>query len=157
MNELIENKKKSEILAESISLLSYESVITHNEISRIIHEPYPSTRYNSTVSKAKKILLKQHHKSIESIRGDGYRVIHPDNFVDASLKHYKRGFNEMQKGADTLKYAPVADMTEEGRITYRRVHDRAVILQASMKGASVELKTLAERNHPFRSDNVNRR
>lgn len=45
-------------------------------------------------------------------------------------------------------------MTEEGRAVYTRVYDRAVILQASMKGASVELKTLGQKKHPFAVENM---
>ena len=41
------------------------------------------------------------------------------------------------------------DMTLQERMEYQRVHDRAVILQASMRGASVELKTLGKKKHPF--------
>lgn len=81
----------------------------------------------------------------------------PDNFVDHSLKHYKRGFNEMQKGYDVLTYAPTKNMSQEGRVRYRRVHDRAVTLTAAMKGASVELKTLSsQKKHPMSPENVNR-
>ena len=82
----------------------------------------------------------------------------PDNFVDQSLKHYKRGFKEMQKGHDTLEHAPTKNMTPEGLEVYRRVHDRAVILAASMKGTSIELKMLGEKKkHPMSPELVGRR
>ena len=149
MNEMIETKRKSEILAEKIASMPYGDVIYHSEISELIQEPKSSTRYNSTITKAKKILLKQYGKSIENIRGDGYRVVSPDDFVGVSLKHYKRGFNEIQKATDTLTYAPVKAMSAEGRDTYRRFHDRAVTLHAAMNGARVELKTLGQKKHPF--------
>lgn len=149
MNDLIQNKKKSEVLIEAIMSLSYGDVITHKVISGIIEEPYPSTKYNSVVQKAKKSLLKDYSRCIEAIFGEGYRVVQPDDFVSQSLKHYKRGFKEIQKGSDTLTYAPVSDMTEEGKTVYRRVYDRTVILNASLQGAKVELKKLSERKHPF--------
>lgn len=39
----------------------------------------------------------------------------------------------------------------------QRIHDRKVILQAAMKGAHVELKTLGEkRKHPFAVENIRR-
>lgn len=149
MNEIIKNKKKSEIIVDIISTMKYGEVITHTVISEVIGEPYPSQKYMSTVQKAKKILLSDYGKILESIRGDGYRVVSPDDYVNHSLKHYKRGFNEFQKGSDTLSHAPVKDMTEEGRNAYRRVNDRAIVLNASIKGAVVELKTLGEKKHPF--------
>ena len=57
MNEVIGNKKKSEILAEKINELNYGDVITHQQIASIIEEDYPSNRYASTIAKAKKLLL----------------------------------------------------------------------------------------------------
>lgn len=149
MNEIIENKKKSEILAEMISKLNYGDVILHKDISSIIQEKYPSCKYNTTVQKCKKILLEKYDKAIECVRGDGYRVVKPDDFVFHSLNHYKRGFNEIKKGHNILTHAPVKDMSNDGRDSFRRVYDRSVILQASLKGVSVELKSLAEKNHPF--------
>jgi len=149
MNEVIQNKKKSEILAEKFAETDYGDVLLHSEISIIIQEPYPSTKYSTTIQKARKILLHKYNKSVECIIGDGYRVIYPDDFVKDALKHYKRGFNEMKKGEDKLQNAPVQNMTEEGRIIFRRVYDRVVILNAAVQGATVEIKALAKKPHPF--------
>lgn len=154
MNEVIENKKKSEILAEKLNEMNYGDVITHQQVSSLIEEDYPSNKYSSTIAKSRKILLKKYNRAIENIPGDGYRLVNPDDFVQQSLKHYKRGFTEMGKGYEVLEYAPTKDMTKEGRDTYRRVHDRAVILQASMKGAAVELRTLGQKKHPMALENV---
>ena len=153
MNEVLKNKKKSEVLASEIKELHYGDVITHSQISELIDEDYPSTKYSSTITKAKKILEKD-GIYLESIKGDGYRIVEPDNVVNHSLKHYKRGFNEMKKGYDTLANAPIKDMSIEGRDTYRRVYDRAVTLSASMKGAVVELKTLGQSKHPMALENI---
>lgn len=157
MNEIIENRKKSEILAEKLNELNYGNFISHDEISAMIEEPYPSNKYTSTISKTKKILLKKYNKAIQNIVGDGYRIVEADDFVQQSLKHYKRGFVEMGKGYEMLEHAPTKDMTEEGLTTYRRVHDRAVILAASMRGVSVELKTLGEKKkHPMALENMSK-
>jgi len=144
MNELVKNKKKSEILAESIAELDYGVAITHKQIQKIIGETYGTTRYNTTIQKMKKILLKKYGKKLESIRGDGYRVINPGDYVQASLKHYKRGFKEMQKGQDTLAHAPTDKMNKEELEVFRRVNDRALALNAHIKGVRVELKELSE-------------
>lgn len=154
MNEVIENRKKSEVLAEKINELNYGDVITHQQISDLIEEDYPSNKYTSTIAKAKKILLKKYSKTIENIVGDGYRVVSPGDFVQQSLKHYRRGFTEMQKGYDTLEYAPIKDMSKEDLNTYRRVHDRAITLQAAIKGVSVELRTLGQKKHPMALENM---
>ena len=64
MNEVIENKKKSEVLAEKIIELNYGDVLTHEQIASLIKEDYPSNKYTSTIAKAKKILLKKYNKTI---------------------------------------------------------------------------------------------
>lgn len=154
MNDIIANKKKSEILAGQIAKLNYGDVIAHSVISKVIEESYPSQKYNSVVQSVKKILREDFGKELESIRGNGYRVVNPDDYVTHALRHYKRGFNEFKKGSATLSHAPVNDMSEEGRIAYRRVNDRATILNASLKGAVVELKELGKKEHPFLPKNV---
>lgn len=157
MNNVVKKKHqtKSEILAEKISELSYGDFISHEQIATLIGEAYGTNKYASTIAKAKKILLKEYNKAIENIVGSGYRLVDPDDFVQQSLKHYKRGFTEMGKGYTILEYAPTKDMTAEGRSTFRRVHDRAITLAAAMKGASVELKTLGQKKqHPMSLENI---
>ncbi len=154
MNEIIKNRKKSEILAERINELNYGDFISHEQIASVIEEAYGSNKYTSTIAKARKILLKKYNKAIECVISDGYRVINPGDFVQQSLKHYKRGFNEMKKGYDTLEYAPTKDMSREEIDVYRRVYDRAITLQAAMRGVKTELKILGEKKHPFALENI---
>lgn len=52
---------------------------------------------------------------------------------------------------------PLNEMTLFERMEYQRIHDRKVILEASMRGTSVELKSLAKRDHPFDPKYVGRR
>ena len=148
MNKLINNKKKSEILCEHILELNYGEVLLHQDIEQIIGEDRTSNTYKTIISQTKNLLLKN-RRAIESIKGQGYRVVEPDRFVELSLNHYHRGFKEFKKGTNTLNSAPVKDMSNEGRTVYQRVSDRAAILQALMNGVSVELKTLAAKEHPF--------
>lgn len=148
------NKTKTEILAEEIQALEYGTIITHQQISTLICEDYGTNKYSATIAKARKILLKQ-GICLENIISEGYRIVVPDNFTDQALKCYKSGFRQMKKGFQTLEHAPTKHMSREGLETYRRVHDRAISLNASMRGASLELRTLAEKKHPFAIENLN--
>ena len=156
MNELIKNKTKAEVLVNEIKKMKYGDVILHSEIANIIDAEYRSNNYTTTIAKARKLLIKQ-GICLENIPKNGYRIVEPDDFVDHSLRHYKRGFNEMQKGYDILDHAPTKDMTPEGLDTYRRINDRAISLRASLVGVRAELKTLSEKKHPFLTENVGRR
>lgn len=53
-----------------------------------------------------------------------------------------------------LNRTTLNEMSLDERMEYQRVHDRAVILQAAMRGASVELKTLGEKKHSFAVENI---
>ena len=58
--------------------------------------------------------------------------------------------NDLNKTKKSLNDMPLHEKME-----YQRIHDRAIILQAAMKGTSVELKTLVnKRNHPFALENM---
>ena len=157
MNELIENKKKSEILAEKIAAMDYGTVLLHSEIEAIIQEKHGTAKYASEISKTKKIILKQYHKVIESVIGDGYRIIEPDDYCYQFYKHFKRGTNTIQKGHEILTNAPYKEMTAEGKEVYRRVRDRGIILMAAMQGAKAEIKTLAKKQSPFDPELIGRR
>lgn len=156
MNELVQNKKKWELLFEAISQLDYGMVIPHENISKILHESYGSQKYNSYVQRAKKELLKI-GKDIESVRGQGYRVLEPDQYIDKAVQAHKQGFDKLKKGNDIIQFAPQKDMSAEGRQVYRDVSDRARILYASMAGACTELKMLAKKKSPLEIANVSRK
>lgn len=153
---IIKNKKKAEILAESISKLNYGDIISHKDISKIIKEPYGCNKYRTIINQTKKILQQQYQRHIESINKCGYRVVDPDKTVDLSIRHYNRGFNEVQKAQDVLTNAPVEDMSNEGRQVYRDVYDRAKILNTAFMDATVEIKRLSrKRKHPMSVENIN--
>lgn len=46
------------------------------------------------------------------------------------------------------------EMSLHERMEHQKIHDRAVMLQAAMKGASVELRTLGEKKHPMAPKNI---
>lgn len=149
MDGIIKGKRKCEVLAEYLMAFGYGETVSHEQIAQVINEKYNSFRYRTVVQQARKILLEEHKISFESIRGEGYRRVKADDFTKQTLGHYKRGFNAIQTGMNILQNAPVEDMTEQGREVYRHVYDRTAQLEASMKGAIVEVKTLREKKHPL--------
>lgn len=151
MEQITQSKRPQEILAEKFSSLNYGEVITHEAIGNVIGYDRKKNphKYNQKVQSAKEILLYTYGKKLENIKNVGYRLVEPGNYVSSAFGHYKRGFKEIKKGKDTLDLAPVNDMTDDERATYTRVHDRSIILHASMEGAMCELKTLGTKTHPF--------
>ena len=157
MTGIIKNKTKGETLAEWISAIGYGDVVTHDQIASTIGELYGSNGYRTALQQARRILLTEYKICIESIRGVGYRRVLADDFTKHTLGYYRRGFNAIQHGTNILSNAPVADMSEDGREIHRHVYDRTRALEASMKGAIVEVKTLRDKKHPFLPENVGKK
>lgn len=151
MEKMIGDKRQSEVLCEAILGLDYGEQITHTTIQNLIGERMRGQRYYTVVQKARKMLLEDHKRCLETVREVGYRVTMPDDFVKMSVNEYKHGFKRIQKGANILTNAPVRDMSEEGRTEYRHVYDKTVQLEAALKGGLVEIKTLAKkRENPLK-------
>lgn len=149
-----ENQLKAKLLLETIKTLSYGTILTHDQISELIKEPYPSNGYKRTIAKVRKMLIKNRIGiCLENIPGDGYKITEPDSFVDVGLNHYKRGFKQIQTGFKILESAPVKKMTPEGREIFQKVYDRSIVLNASIAGTRIELKTLARKRHPLDVEN----
>lgn len=149
MNELKENREKAEILVKFFHSHGFGNIILHSEIESEIDCKLGSGQYQTVIAKTKKILLSKHHMALQSVRGQGYKIVSPDEFTDFALGYYKRGLSTISKGKKHLENAPVEHMSKEAVDVYRRVNDRAISLEASMRGASVELKTLAKKPHPL--------
>lgn len=66
-----------------------------------------------------------------------------------SKKGRNKAMNDLNKTTKSLN-----EMTSHERMEYQRMHDRAIILAAAMKGTAVELKTLGEKKHPFAVENI---
>lgn len=145
MNELVNNKEKWEILFNHIIGMDYESMILHTEIEQVIDTKRDEKGYYSVINKAKKKLLEA-NKGLINITGQGYKMIHPDEYVDLSLGYIKRGFKQIGKGYKVIESAPVDGMTKEGLERYRQVSDKTKSFHAMIAGGCTELKLLSRQS-----------
>lgn len=149
MNELKNNREKAEILSEFLFSQGFGNIILHSEIETEIDCDKDSGQYGSIIHKTKKLLLEKHHMALQNVRGQGYKIVSPDDFTDYALGYYRRGIGTINRGKKHLENAPTEHMSKDALDVYRRVNDRAITLEAAMRGASVELKTLARKPHPL--------
>ena len=49
MNEILNNKKRSEVLAEKLMEMNYGDIIKHEQIAEVINVNYPSNAYTTTI------------------------------------------------------------------------------------------------------------
>lgn len=126
-----------------MSTYEYGTVFEHNTISNMLDVPKNSTKYRTSTTKLKKLML-------ESLRGVGYKIVNPSDYAGKAINQYKLGFNRLTKGEKILNYTPVNDLSSSDRKVYNAVTDRAVRLNASLAGGIVELNRLNKsKSHPF--------
>jgi DNA-binding winged helix-turn-helix (wHTH) protein len=139
------NSKKKDNFLKAIIHMNFGEIFLHKDIETLIGEKYQTQEYFAIINSAKKQLTK-YGKVIESVRGQGYRVIEPDEYTDISLQHYKRASKEIKKGYNILENAPTKDMSKEGLQRFRHIADRSRVLNAMAAGTMKELKILNEKS-----------
>lgn len=149
------NKRQEKIskLIDAISSMDYGNSITHSEIGRIIDEKYGTRGYNDIVSDVRK-KLPNLGKMIENSRGVGYQVVNPDDYVNIAVKKVIAGGKRITEGGNILRNTPVKNMSKDGYKRYCDVSDRMRVLEASIAGATVEVKMLERKNNPLLLSNI---
>lgn len=135
-------------LVKAVADRDYGDVLTFDEIGGIINQKYGRTAYNDILQAARKRLIKAGHM-IVNVRGIGYKVCSPNNYTGEGIRHITIGARQIDRGVEIVRHAPVNDMSPEAREAHNRVYDRAVMLQAAMAGASVEIHMLSTSKHPL--------
>lgn len=145
----LNKKEKAKALVEAFANEPYGTTFEHFKIAGIIDEQYGSQQYSEIIQRAKKE-LESCGKMIVNVFGVGYRVAYPDEYVDQSAKKVTDGARRIDRGVHILDNAPVKDMTQMGAQRYNVVSDRMRIMQATIHGAKVEIKMLAnKRQNPL--------
>lgn len=86
-----------EELVDFMSTYEYGTVFEHNAISHTLDVPKNSTKYKTSITKLKKLMLEK-GKMLENIRGVGYRIVNPSDYAGKAINQYKLGFNRLTKG-----------------------------------------------------------
>lgn len=142
-------KDKVGKIVDAFANLDYGESMTHGQIAELVGVKKTDSEYRYLIHQSQKQLI-DHGKMVESIRGVGYRVINPDDYTATATQCVTTGVRKINRGAQILAHAPVADMTPDGLQAYNHVRDRMVILQAAVTGAKVEINMLAKkREHPL--------
>ena len=129
-------------LYETALQWDYESRHTHEEIANIMQLKYGTPKYHSMVRRANEKLI-ECGKMIGNVRGEGYIVVKPDNYVEKSLSKFKQGVRRIRKSYKISDYAPIKQMTDKGLSKYRNYNERLGVVRAMTEGAYKEMTVLA--------------
>lgn len=138
-------------IADYITDKDYGTIIHYQEIERITHENYGSTRFYAYIAKAKKILEKR-GKMIKSIGRGDYQVLYPGDYSSAYAREIRLAKGRIKRGGKIIKGAPVNDMTAEERQMLNNISDFHTRLNAQISGNFVEVKRLVGKTHPLAAD-----
>lgn len=150
------NRKEAiDALVTAVEERDYGSILSFDEIGRIIGQQYGSIAFNTILNTARKRLITAGHM-IVNVRGVGYKVCHPDSYTGEGVRYMRLGAQKIDRGTKIMNHAPVNDMSPEAREAHNRVTDRVTRLQAAMAGACVEIHMLStNKAHPLLSAKEN--
>ena len=147
MSEATVNRLQYEPLIDAVMAMPYRSVITREEISRLVDEPVGTNKFYGLIGKARR-KLEVRGKVLKTLQNQGYQLLHPDDCAEMSIQYYKRGGKAISRGARILNYALVDEMSPDALNRYREVYEKARAIHAGLQGAVVELNLLS-RPHPL--------
>lgn len=100
------------IIAQQLSTRAYGDVVTHSEIGAMSGLTHPSHRYFAQVGKARRALLREWDRELESVPGVGYRLVMPSEFIDRSRRELGFAGRRLRLGAQILVAAPQSLLTD---------------------------------------------
>lgn len=120
-----------------------DSFHSHQEIAAILEISKDDSRYHSTISQARKILLR---KRIlwKVVKDGGYRVCLPDEWAAAVRGGIMGAARRMRMAENIDNAAPVERMSEEGKRRHTNLSDRLRVHAAMMGGVVKEIRMLAD-------------
>jgi len=114
-------------------LWDYGRIKTHEELEVIVNAKSWTSKYRSAIDRANKKLI-ENGRILKSIRRVGYQVVNPDDYLNVSEGHKKKGIKQLDTAHNILKNAPFKDMSEEARLKVTFAFDRSSMLQSILHG-----------------------
>lgn len=139
---------RAKALAEYIVSKGYGTIIHYQEIEGVINERRGTSRYYSSIAAAKKE-LESMGKAVKPIGGGDYQILYPGDYSGAYCREVRLANKRIKHGGKILEGAPTTDMAPEELVSFNKVRDFHVSLQARMAGSVVEVKGLTNKPHPM--------
>jgi hypothetical protein len=101
-------------------------------------------RVRQAVASARKSLLRDHHRALVAVRGEGYRVALPGEFAGIAQDQTDKGQRQISGALATITYAPEADMSPAELTRHRAVGVAVRNLNNRLTSAEQRLADLEE-------------
>ena len=128
-------------IVNNVCLWDYGTEKTHEELADLIFLKPLTQKYRNVMSMVNKKLI-EHGKMLKSVRGVGYLVVSPDEYLKESLSYQKKAVKNYDTSYKILENAPVEDMSAEAKSKHKVLYERSTILQAMLNGGLKQSKKL---------------
>lgn len=97
--------------------LKYDDILTYEKIGDALGLDSKRERHliHANMQRAARELSEQHDRSISVVRGDGYRIVNPEEHVDLSRRDQRRSSRALVKAKRHVDHVNLSDMSSEGR------------------------------------------
>jgi hypothetical protein len=91
------------MIFDEVVTLKPDEVITNERLEEVLGRPLGQNR--SPVYRAIKELERNHRRTLATVRGTGYRVVHPEEHLGLALSHSSRARTELKRGIERVEAA----------------------------------------------------
>ncbi len=102
------------IIVERLSVMDYDTLVTHAAIAEMTGLHYPSPRYFQQVRRARGRLVDDYAREIAAVFGQGYRIVTPEVMVGGRARREGiRGLRHWRMEARLRRGAPQQLLSDE--------------------------------------------
>lgn len=100
------------VIVGLIQTREYGESIPHAEIAAATGLSYGTQRYFQQVQRARRVLLTEWRKELETLKGTGYRLVNPDEFNGRFRRQLRLAGRPIRQGLRVLVAAPAERLTD---------------------------------------------
>lgn len=100
------------LIVELVSPRDYGETVSHQEIAASTGLEYGSRRYFQQVQRARKVLLTEWRKELETVASVGYRLVTPNEFHSRFRRQLRLAGRPLRQGVRVLVSAPAERLTD---------------------------------------------
>jgi len=117
-----DGRSAASLIAELVSGKPYGYLLTFEEIAAQLEiDPSDLKRIHAAMQRTKPRLQSEHHRAIEAVTGEGYKILQPGDHARLATHHKKKSDRQIRRAIKVIKAADERDMTPAERERNRQL------------------------------------
>lgn len=128
-----DGRSRAEVIFDLAVVAAPGAVLTYKDLAKALEldPPVDLGIVRRAAYDANRRLRRESHRSLEAVRGEGYRVLHAREHASQARRHQQKARRQVTRSLEVVKATDVRELTE----AERRVHDSLEVLTAALVGA----------------------